>query len=94
MVSMLLFEYYDQHNKHVLVYQHVLPIPVEDFVVQVTKSFDDDYDQHNKDDLDYQIEFPNLVVTRKKKLFQYYVFFFGQTCCLSCARRASFVVNV
>ncbi len=64
---MLLFEYCDQHNKHVLVYQHVLPIPVEDSVVQVTKLFDDDYDQHNKDDHEDLIEFPNQLVTKIKR---------------------------
>jgi hypothetical protein len=64
---MLLFEYYDQHNKHVHVDQHVLPIPGEVFVVQVTKLFDDDYDRHNKDDLEYQIELPNLEVTKNSQ---------------------------
>ncbi len=63
-VSMSLYVYYDQRNKHVHVDQHVLPIRVEVFVVQVTMSFDDDYDQHNKDDRDYQIELPNLEVTK------------------------------
>jgi hypothetical protein len=64
---MLLYEYYDQHNKHVPVHQHVLPIQVEELVVQVTKSFVDEYDQHNKDDLDYLTELPNLEVTTNQK---------------------------
>jgi len=72
---MLLYEYYDQHNKHDHVYQHVLPIQAEVVVVQVTMLFDDDYDRHNKGGLDYQVEFPNPEVTKTKISYRFYYYY-------------------
>jgi hypothetical protein len=64
---MLLYEYYDQHNKHVHDHQHVLPNQVVVMSDQVTMLFDDDYDQHNKDDHEHLIEFPSQLVTKIKR---------------------------
>ena len=66
-MTKLLCEYYDQRNRYDHDHQHVVPNPMEEKFVRVTKPFDDDYDRRSTDDDDYLIELPNQMVTRIRK---------------------------